>query len=366
MLPILARDFPLRRRPAGPHFSRIFAFLSGIACNVRGNIQVPNRINNTTMKILTLLAALLALASSASSFGWSKGGHMTIAAIAFSHLSENQRETAIRILSEHPSFENWSGQASSHPDVPSGAFLFMRASLWADDIKRGGHQDRAENKPRWHYMNYPLRPEDFPHEDAPEGENILTAIAASLDLLEDEETAPDRRAIALAWLLHLVGDLHQPLHVTALFTEALSDGDRGGNDFYIRPASAAVKLHSFWDGLLGTSASFRSPYNQAIRLRTDNPQSDFPQLASAPTPLDWSLETRQLAIDHAYKDLDLSRHSKRDPSPCPEDYRKNSKALAEKQAVIAGWRLAGLLSEHPCFRLGTLEGGRIPARRDDH
>jgi hypothetical protein len=63
---------------------------------------------------------------------------------------------------------------------------------------------------------------------------------------------PERKAIALAWLFHLVGDIHQPLHTAQLFTMEYPNGDRGGNEICIRMTQAAqpMDLHRFWDGIL--------------------------------------------------------------------------------------------------------------------
>ena len=79
---------------------------------------------------------------------------------------------------------------------------------------------RAQNKPRWHYINFPFKPEGQPASVQirdPEPVNILTALAENESTVK-KENDPERRAIALAWLFHLVGDIHQPLHTAQLFT----------------------------------------------------------------------------------------------------------------------------------------------------
>jgi hypothetical protein len=91
----------------------------------------------------------------------------------------------------------------------------MQAARWADDIRS---QDRAQNKPRWHYINFPFKPEGQPASvqiGEPAPVNILTAMAENERAVRNE-TDPERRAIALAWLFHLVGDIHQPLHTAAI------------------------------------------------------------------------------------------------------------------------------------------------------
>ena len=69
------------------------------------------------------------------------------------------------------------------------------------------------------------------------------------------ENDAERKAIALAWLFHLVGDVHQPLHTAQVFTTDDPKGDRGGNEICVRVTQAGqpIDLHRFWDGVI-TSA----------------------------------------------------------------------------------------------------------------
>ena len=85
----------------------------------------------------------------------------------------------------------------------------------------------------------------------PEDVNILTALAENQRIVREAKD-PDKRAIALAWLFHLVGDIHQPLHTVQLFTREYPNGDRGGNEVCVRVAAdrAAIDLHRLWDGLI--------------------------------------------------------------------------------------------------------------------
>ncbi len=73
-------------------------------------------------------------------------------------------------------------------------------------------------------------------------------------------------------------------------------GDKGGNDFYVAPASRGIKLHSFWDGLLGTSAKVQSQMNYAVQIQTGHSRKSLKELTTGKTPKDWSLEARSLAI----------------------------------------------------------------------
>ena len=127
-------------------------------------------------------------------------------------------------------------------------------------------QARLQREVVWHYINYLFKPEREPEHInplPPHRENILTAIAEN-KLVVGESIEPEKRAIALTWLFHLVGDVHQPLHAIQLFTREYSNGDRGGNELCVRVAGdrAAIDLHrlgwiDYVDKQLGVSVQNR-------------------------------------------------------------------------------------------------------------
>ena len=211
-----------------------------------------------------------------------------------------------------------------------------------DEIRRTGNR---YDHPTWHYINYPLSPPNFPLLDAPDRcDDVLSGIQQSAEVLTKPRTSFVSRAAHLSWLLHLIGDIHQPLHATALFPEEFPDGDRGGNDFYVRPANAGIKLHSYWDGLLGTSGDVRSARNDATRLLNEYERSDFESLAAKGEALSWSLESRGHAIESVYLNGELEPATTQGTAHAlPADYASAAKALAEQQVVLAGYRLADYL-----------------------
>jgi S1/P1 Nuclease len=167
---------------------------------------------------LVLLAlAVLPLPASA----WNIPGHMLSAAIAYQVLQQENPSTIDNVkavLEKHPWYANqWHERLQNVSVVERDLALFMQASRWADDTRS---QDRGQNRPSWHYINLPFKPEGQPTSVQirdPEPVNILTAMAENESVVKNEGDG-DRKAIALAWLFHLVGDIHQPLHTTQLFT----------------------------------------------------------------------------------------------------------------------------------------------------
>jgi hypothetical protein len=147
-------------------------------------------------------------------------------------------------------------------------------------------------------------------------------------------------------LIHLVGDMHQPLHCESFYGPGYPNGDRGGNDFYVRPAQAGVRLHGIWDGLLGTAANPRTQWNYAIALDSKFPRTSLPELTQDTTPKSWSLESRALAIKYGYLNGQLQGSTDEDTAPLlPAGYTKKAKAVAEKQGALAGYRLADEIQE---------------------
>jgi hypothetical protein len=135
--------------------------------------------------------------------------------------------------------------------------------------------------------------------------------------------------------------MHQPLHCGTIFNSTFPNGDKGGNDFYVKPGARGVRLHSVWDGLLGTSGKLQTHLNSAIRIETDYPRESLRELKKAKTPKDWSLESRRVAIEKAYLQGELKGSPYANDAPAmPEGYTKEAKAVAERRAALAGYRLA--------------------------
>ena len=136
-------------------------------------------------------------------------------------------------------------------------FDSLQATTRPDIIRREPQWHHAT----WHYINEPYFPTEADREalqghitdnlsrDVPKaGEDIerMNAIQAfkyNLDRFRSVDTSDRDKAVALCWILHIGGDLHQPLHTTAMFTTALPQGDRGGNTIKLT-GSSAKNLHA--------------------------------------------------------------------------------------------------------------------------
>jgi hypothetical protein len=179
----------------------------------------------------------------------------------------------------------------------------MQTARWADDIRSN---DKQQQRPLWHYINWPFKPDKQPasvQTREPEPVNILTAMAENERFVKNE-TDPERKAIALAWLFHLVGDIHQPLHTVQLFTAEYPKGDRGGNEICVRVTEAGqtMDLHRFWDGVITSSSNLTRLRNEATTLRNREgfQRSQLTELANTSFEV-WGKESYEIATKIAYR-----------------------------------------------------------------
>jgi S1/P1 Nuclease len=233
--------------------------------------------------LVLLTLAVLPLSAAA----WNIPGHMLSAAIAYQVLQQENPRTVEKVkamLEKHPWYANqWQARLQDVPVADHGLVLFMQAARWADDIRT---QDKAQNRLLWHYINLPFKPEGQPATvqiREPEPVNILTALAENEGVVKNGNDR-ERKEIALAWLFHLVGDIHQPLHTAQIFTVDYPQGDRGGNEICVRVTQAGqpMDLHRFWDGVITSNSNVTRLRNDAtaLRNRQEFQRSQLTELAS--------------------------------------------------------------------------------------
>ena len=309
-------------------------------------MQNPRRFSSLVRWTTALACGVVVSTLPRAAFAWYAAGHMIVADIAFDQLPPAARGQMMAILAAHPQMGEWRGHLDFAPPGESDRFLFMRASTWPDEINKDKGNPHAH--PPWHYIDYPLRPPDFPFLAglAPE-DNALFAIARNAQTLRDPAAEAEARAAALSWLIHLVGDLHQPLHCAELVTPQYPPpvGDRGGNLFFVSVGGQTMNLHAFWDALPGMEGHPDQVMARAAELEKRFPASGLPELTAARDPVAWSLESRALAVEKAYLrgTLPGTADAHAVPPPLPEGYAAASRAVADRQLVLAGFRLAALL-----------------------
>lgn len=308
------------------------------------------------VKVALSTALFTMLVCQSPAFAWNKAGHMVSGAIAYTELKQiNQRtvDQVVAILKEHPDYpkfeQEWNSLSQSNiSPEDKNLYLFMWAAKWPDEAR----SNKTFDHPTWHYINFPYQParasNSIPRE-IPGEENILFAFQKNLDIVKSNASNSDK-AVAICWLFHLIGDVHQPLHTTKLITDQYPEpeGDRGGTRFYIRvrPDSQTISLHKFWDDLILGSDRFQSVRNTATRIRSVYPRNRLPQLRETKFNNWAKLESFKIARQDAYLNGKLSGSSnKNDGKVLPENYAATAKPIAQRRMSLAGYRLADVLNQ---------------------
>jgi len=293
-------------------------------------------------------------------WAWDSFGHMEVAAVAWSKLTPTARAKATELLKLNPEYSSW---ISHTPAQNRDQIAFVTAATWPDFIKhaQGYHSDGTDNGDRpppgpeasqnigyrdhfmhkyWHFIDEPFSPDGTALHN-PDTPNAQTQIAAFRARLSDPGTSAedkDVKSYDLVWLLHLVGDVHQPLHTTSRFTHSQPDGDAGGNHVKIHCGSrcGAVELHAFWDDVLGTSAHAQDAINAAKQLPKPSAQ-----LAAIADESVWIDESFKAAKANVYvQPIGVGAG----PFALTNGYRSAALRLAKQRVALAGTRLANLLN----------------------
>jgi hypothetical protein len=279
------------------------------------------------MRVPRFVAAVFCLASVAAAgstvFAWGVQGHRLVALLAASHLTPVARQNVTWLL---------------------GPETLGDIASWADDVQGGINQTAL-----WHYVNIPPDAKSYDRDrDCPRQPGVTAGSRndAWRDCVVDRiryheerlaDTRLDRadRAIALKFLVHFVGDIHQPLHASAI--------ERGGNGILVRvfgsetcgtdPArQSPCNLHSAWDSLMIAHRNLDDP--AFLRVLEDRVGRE--QLLAKPvgTPADWAMES--LTLSNA---LMLPQQGSVD-----EAYYGRNIGIIEARLALAGSRLAQVLN----------------------
>jgi hypothetical protein len=304
------------------------------------------------MKFFQFVVLAICLCITGEASAWNLRGHMMVAAVAWDHLTPKSKARVSQLLRLNPDYSDWIVGFSSRE---KGKAAFVRAAGWADDIKRDTHYTNDGEIPSgpdasrntgyddklthryWHYKDIPFSPDNTPTKDSPEP-NAETQIVVFRDTIASQAASEDLKSYDLVWLLHLVGDVHQPLHATSRYTHDLLDGDRGGNSVKLCESPCRNELHAFWDNLLGTGTSTRAAINAARNL-DDAPAGSAPQQDVHA----WLVESFEIAKASAYKSPIGPNQG---PFTITDTYKRSAKKTANERAAIAGERLAKLINDN--------------------
>jgi hypothetical protein len=281
----------------------------------------------------TVMWLLLGALSVPRAEAWGDLGHEVTALVAYRHLTPNARSALDTLLASDT-------DTLTRPDFASRA-------TWADKY-RNTHRETAA----WHFVDIEIEHPDlegacfgFPAlaagqlaSQGPAQDCVVNKIDEFAAELANHTTAPAERLLSLKFLIHFVGDLHQPLH-------SADHDDRGGNCIGLSPSPDAQdkNLHAYWD--VGAVAALgKSPAAIAARLDAGVSIADM-QAWTAGTPRDWAMETFEVARRDAY--ALSSRPTCDTPATVvlSAAYETAAQKDAAAQLVKAAIRIAGVLNK---------------------
>lgn len=318
---------------------------------------------------------LLAMLGVSPALAWHDRGHMAVALIAYRPLGADIKKRIQQILGTHPHYEEFLAKDRPH-DAPLEEWVVMRAATWPDWVRKN-HLDEGFNEPRHHYVNLPVvwregataaQLETIERNiraasHLPSKGQLLREAPRRLAELLDKSEPVETRAIALCWVLHLVGDIHMPMHAATLYSKDTPDGDRGGNASHVLWFNKPENLHAIWDGVLGwdefEDASL-THYGVVTKMVAEfTARHTFsPAKIGGVDFRKWADESRVLAEAEVYNfegnplaltfDHDSQPRLKpADVRPLPEGYVKHRQPIAESRVVQSGLRLGVVLSSIP-------------------
>lgn len=271
------------------------------------------------------LSLLLWLIFSQAS-AWSMTGHHVIAAISYDHLTPQAKKMVNR----------YSKTFSSSRRTK---YRFMIMSAWPDRIKLQG----IELYNRWHFMPYPDLHDGITSEPAPK-KSLVWAVRYNKEQWR-RQRSDRQRAKALAFIAHLVGDAHQPMHCIERFDKRFPYGDKGGLKWLIKSPKGR-NLHEYWDngaGLLKISKRSYKHYLKQVYALAKSIQKEYPwsalskQMKQQDSSL-WARHSFSIAKQYAYDLPYKGRPSK--------SYQVRAQQQSRKQLALAGYRLAYWLNNY--------------------
>ena len=279
-------------------------------------------------RLQALLATLSLLLLPSPAAAWWEYGHQTTAEVAMNLVKPRTKQSILWLLKQQKQLETPTCPARTIEDV----------SVWPDCIKTLG--DRFSYAFAWHFQDVEIcKPFDL-KEPCAGGNCVSAQIARAQRMIADRELPARDRLMALAFLVHFVGDLHQPLHGAEHY------GDQGGNK--VKASYGAIprtNLHSIWDGLLADRA-ISSPPPGAAGILSEIPSGQRAEIARGSIQ-DWSRESWEIARTQVYGSLIADPCATPTPAKVAMDEAKIEQLIPVLRLQVAkgGIRLARLLDE---------------------
>ena len=315
------------------------------------------------------LFACLALLFMHSAAAWDSVGHRLSASLAAHYLGDSTTAELLRILQQHPRYrqdftEQMPASIFQENEDSRINWLLGQAAFWPDIARGLPESERKKyNRANWHYIDGAwLRGQANAQGNTYIGispfvdiagqaaqniqseasvDNIMVALDFNTSLLANSQAPMPQRAIALCWVLHLIGDIHQPLHAGSLYSaKRFSNGDRGGSGIDTDDRN----LHARWDRALSSSGI--KPNLEAILKQHSKRLERMAEQDAGDWSL-WMMESRTLLLKSVYTSEMKSTIALTDESNEPlrkftldDNYVETMEDQARLRLALAGRRLA--------------------------
>ena len=217
---------------------------------------------NYIQKLSFLVLSLITISVCANTPDWGATGHRAVGEIAEGYLTKKAKKQIEKLL-----------------DGESLALV----STHGDDIKS---DSKFRKYSVWHYVNMPFGVKYEDAEKNPDGD-LVVGIQTCIKVIKDENASKEDKAFHLKMLVHLIGDLHQPMHV------GLKE-DKGGNDFQVQWFRSGTNLHSVWDSKMINH--YNMTYTELASNERELSKEQVKKLQEG-TIIDWVNETQKYAIE---------------------------------------------------------------------
>lgn len=252
-----------------------------------------------------------------NNYAWNGLGHRLMAQIAYDQLSTQSRAL----------FDKYN--QSLAPYSPS--FDFIAAAAWLDQIRR----DEVHSFDNLHYVDIPFSKGSEPLPPIQKN-NALSGIEQAVRVLSSRKTSDAEKGLSLRILIHLVGDVHQPLHTATRISKKFPNGDKGGNLFPLARNPFGRNLHQYWDNGGGYLLGRRSKAQLKEEAWKLEQKWSCNEANAQIQPEQWASESHEIAVKQAYK--------AREHQVPRKSYQRMVQRITQKQILFAGCRLGALLN----------------------
>jgi hypothetical protein len=304
------------------------------------------------------LTAISFLLLSMPVMGWDDVGHKITGYIAWQQLSPEVRGRVIKLLRSAPEDSHLSAFFMQYG--PKGLDekhleYFLLVPTWADIVRDSAFpvRNKKYHRSNWHYSDTFWRQTggrvEFITDPKPDGQGVVKLYDFDKTMRDTAASDADR-AVAIAWFLHVAGDLHQPLHTSGRHTDREPNGDQGGNRFLLTPEGTRrdqqVNLHWFWDSIVGRN----------VPMTPGECETDYIERIASSIMKRYPLEERRAKLilgkfdewqkeTFAYAPTDVFRDDLKRGEMPNERYLRNAFSVSESRLAMAGYRMGATLEQ---------------------